>query len=115
MKRREPGRAGIVVLIALLVIVLLLIIGVAVIGLVLKLLWFVLVGIVIGALARLVLPGQQQLGALATALYGIAGSLIGGIIGDALNFGAVLTFVVAVGVAAVLIALIGGARQRAPA
>jgi len=102
----------VVVLISLLVIVLLIIIGVAVVGLVLKLLWFALVGLVIGALARLVLPGQQRLGLLATALCGIGGSLVGGIIADALNFGAVLSFVTAVAVAAGLIAVVGGAQRR---
>jgi len=100
------------VLIALLVVVLLVIIGVAVLGLVLKLLWLALVGLVIGALARLVLPGQQQLGVLATALYGIGGSLVGGLIADALNFGAILGFVTAVAVAALLIAVIGGTQRR---
>jgi uncharacterized membrane protein YeaQ/YmgE (transglycosylase-associated protein family) len=104
-----------VILIALLVIVLLVILGVVVLGFVLKLLWLALVGLLIGALARLVLPGQQQLGILATALYGIGGSLIGGIVADALNFGAVLGFLTAIGVAALLIALIGGAQRGATA
>jgi uncharacterized membrane protein YeaQ/YmgE (transglycosylase-associated protein family) len=102
-----------VIVITLLVLVLVLILGIAVLGLVFKLLWLVLVGLVIGALARLVLPGQQQLGVLATALYGIAGSLIGGIVADLLNFGAVLGFLTAVGAAALLIALIGGAQRGA--
>jgi uncharacterized membrane protein YeaQ/YmgE (transglycosylase-associated protein family) len=104
-----------VILITLVVLVLLLILGFAVLGFVLKVLWLVLVGLVIGALARLVLPGQQQLGLLATALYGIGGSLIGGIVADALNFGAVLGFLTAVGVAALLIALISGAQRGATA
>jgi uncharacterized membrane protein YeaQ/YmgE (transglycosylase-associated protein family) len=104
-----------VIVITLLVILLLLILGVTVLGLVLKLIWLVLVGLVIGALARLVLPGQQQLGVLATTLYGIGGSLLGGLIADALNFGAVLGFLTAVGVAALLIALIGGAQRGATA
>jgi uncharacterized membrane protein YeaQ/YmgE (transglycosylase-associated protein family) len=104
-----------VIVITLLVILLLLILGVTVLGLVLKLIWLVLVGLVIGAVARLVLPGQQQLGVLATTLYGIGGSLLGGLIADALNFGAVLGFLTAVGVAALLIALIGGAQRGATA
>jgi uncharacterized membrane protein YeaQ/YmgE (transglycosylase-associated protein family) len=111
-ERATAGYCGTVLLIALLVIVLLLIIGVAVIGLVLKLLWLALVGLVIGALARLVLPGQRRLGVLETALYGIGGSLIGGIVADALDLGAILSFVTAVAVAAVLIALVGGSQRR---
>ena len=101
------------ILIIFLVLVLVLILGIAVLGFVFKLLWLVLVGLVIGALARLILPGQQQLGMLATALYGIGGSLIGGVVADLLNFGAVLGFLTAVGVAALLIALIGGAQRGA--
>jgi len=38
-------------------------------------------GLIIGALGRLVVPGRQAMGCLATALCGIGGSIIGGIIG----------------------------------
>jgi hypothetical protein len=38
-------------------------------------------GLVIGALARLIEPGQQHLSILATLLPGLVGSLIGGTIG----------------------------------
>lgn len=101
-----------IVLILLLAIIVLLVIGGFVFGLVLKLLWFVLVGLLIGALARVIIPGQQQIGLLATALYGIGGSLLGGIIADILDFGSILGFVTAVVVAAGLIALIDGTQRR---
>ena len=100
------------ILLVILAIVVLLIIGWAVVGLALKLLWWALLGLVIGALARLILPGRQAIGWLATAGAGIAGALLGGIIADALGFGSVLQFIVAVGVAAALIALLGGARRE---
>jgi len=38
-------------------------------------------GLIIGALGRLLVPGPQQLGILATAGLGIAGSIVGGLIG----------------------------------
>ncbi len=38
-------------------------------------------GLVIGALARLVLPGREAIGVLGTILAGLGGSLVGGIIG----------------------------------
>jgi uncharacterized membrane protein YeaQ/YmgE (transglycosylase-associated protein family) len=40
--------------------------------------WMFIVGIVIGALARLVLPGAQHMGILMTAILGIVGSFVGG-------------------------------------
>jgi uncharacterized membrane protein YeaQ/YmgE (transglycosylase-associated protein family) len=48
-------------------------------------LWFVIstavVGLILGALGRLIVPGQQPIGVLATIICGWAGSLIGGAIG----------------------------------
>jgi uncharacterized membrane protein YeaQ/YmgE (transglycosylase-associated protein family) len=47
-------------------------------------LWFILFlvvwGLVVGALARLALPGPDPMGILATIGLGLAGSLIGGIL-----------------------------------
>ena len=72
-------------------------------------------GLVIGALARLIVPGRQRLGLLATLALGLVGSLIGGLIAQFLGTGSiwelnVLGFVLAV-VAAVL--LIGVAESIA--
>lgn len=44
----------------------------------------ILGGLIVGALARLALPGPDPMGILATIGLGIAGSLVGGIIGVAL-------------------------------
>jgi uncharacterized membrane protein YeaQ/YmgE (transglycosylase-associated protein family) len=41
--------------------------------------WLVF-GLVVGAIARLIMPGRQSMSWLATALLGIAGSLVGGIL-----------------------------------
>lgn len=41
-------------------------------------------GLVIGALGRLLVPGRQPMGILATILAGVAGSIVGGIIAKAL-------------------------------
>jgi uncharacterized membrane protein YeaQ/YmgE (transglycosylase-associated protein family) len=101
----------VILLIAIAVIVLFAL-GIAVIGLTLKLLWWALIGLVIGALGRLVLPGSQPIGLLATAAAGVAASLLGGIVAHALGVGAVLQFVIAVGAAAVLIALFSGTRTH---
>jgi uncharacterized membrane protein YeaQ/YmgE (transglycosylase-associated protein family) len=98
-------------IILLVVIIVLFVVGGLVVGVALNLLWWALIGLLIGALARLVVPGAQAMSWLATALYGVAGALLGGIIADALDVGNVLQFVIAVLVAAGLIAVLGGGRR----
>jgi len=44
------------------------------------LLWMLIVGIVVGAIARWIMPGAQAMGLLMTGIVGIAGSFIGGFI-----------------------------------
>lgn len=53
--------------------------------------WIVL-GLVAGAIAKLLMPGDQRGGCLLTTLLGIAGALVGGFIGDALGYGDMETF-----------------------
>jgi uncharacterized membrane protein YeaQ/YmgE (transglycosylase-associated protein family) len=48
---------------------------------------FLVAGLVIGLLARLILPGRQRIGLLWTLALGVIGSLIGGTIANALNTG----------------------------
>ena len=43
---------------------------------------FLVFGLVAGAVARLVTPGRQAIGCLATLAVGIVGALLGGLIGD---------------------------------
>ena len=76
---------------------------------------FLVAGLIIGALARLIKPGKQNLGILATLGLGLVGSLIGGLIAQFFGTGTiwelnVLGFVLAV-IAAVL--LIGVAESVA--
>ena len=49
--------------------------------------WLIM-GLIIGGLARLIMPGRDPMGCLMTALLGIAGSIAGGYIGQ-LIFGKV--------------------------
>jgi uncharacterized membrane protein YeaQ/YmgE (transglycosylase-associated protein family) len=42
--------------------------------------WMFIVGIVVGAIARFIMPGSSHLGLLKTGLLGIAGSFVGGLI-----------------------------------
>jgi uncharacterized membrane protein YeaQ/YmgE (transglycosylase-associated protein family) len=93
----------ILLLLAVVVIVVLLAAGL-IIGLALKLLWWVLIGLAIGALARLLLPGQQRIGIALTAAAGIAGSLLGGILARAFSLGSFVQFLLAIALAAAGIA-----------
>ena len=52
-----------------------------------QILGLIIIGIVIGVLARLLLPGRQRIGMLMTILLGIAGALIGGIVASAIGSG----------------------------
>jgi uncharacterized membrane protein YeaQ/YmgE (transglycosylase-associated protein family) len=50
----------------------------------LVILWFVVAGVVIGALGRLAIPGPNPMSLGMTALVGIGGSILGGIVGTLL-------------------------------
>jgi uncharacterized membrane protein YeaQ/YmgE (transglycosylase-associated protein family) len=45
---------------------------------------FLLFGLIVGLLARAIYPGRQPMGWLATAVLGMIGSLVGGLIGHAI-------------------------------
>lgn len=42
----------------------------------------IILGLIVGALARLIVPGRQPMGWIATCLLGIAGSFVGGTLGS---------------------------------
>ena len=54
-----------------------------------QILGLIAVGLVIGALARLLKPGRQRMSILATLLLGVVGAIIGGLIADWLNVGSI--------------------------
>jgi uncharacterized membrane protein YeaQ/YmgE (transglycosylase-associated protein family) len=47
----------------------------------LHIIWSIIVGFIVGLIARAVMPGMQHLGFLMTTLLGIGGSIVGGLIG----------------------------------
>lgn len=78
---------------------------------------FIVAGLIIGALARLIKPGKQDLSILMTLLLGLVGSIIGGLIASALGTGSiwelnVLGFVLAVVAAVLLIGVAEGMNAR---
>jgi uncharacterized membrane protein YeaQ/YmgE (transglycosylase-associated protein family) len=83
---------------------------------------FLIAGLVIGILARLILPGRQRIGILMTLLLGVIGSIIGGTIANALQKGSIwelnfIGFISAVGASVILLAIgeragIGAGNKR---
>ena len=51
----------------------------------LHILWYLVVGFIVGLIARAVLPGIDSMGIIATTLVGIVGSVIGGLIGRVIS------------------------------
>jgi uncharacterized membrane protein YeaQ/YmgE (transglycosylase-associated protein family) len=73
-------------------------------GIVVFLVILAVVGLIIGALARLVLPGRDDMSIWRTMAYGVSGAFLGGIVGRLLGVtSAVLDYAIAVAVAAGLI------------
>lgn len=71
---------------------------------------FIIAGLIIGLLARLVLPGRQRIGLLGTLALGVLGSIIGGVIANAVGTGDIFElnifgFIAAVACSVVLLAV----------
>jgi uncharacterized membrane protein YeaQ/YmgE (transglycosylase-associated protein family) len=87
-----------------------------------QILGLIIIGIVIGVIARLVMPGRQHIGVLLTILLGIGGAIVGGIVASALGtgeifelnvIGTIVGVIAAVGLIAIAEALgVGQDRTR---
>ena len=53
---------------------------------------WILLGLVVGALAKLIMPGEDPGGIFITILIGIAGAFVGGFVGSTLGIGDVIGF-----------------------
>src|SRR3954471_14948231 len=83
---------------------------------------FIVAGLIIGLLARLILPGRQHIGLLWTIVLGIVGSVIGGTIANLIGSGDIMElnvfgFIVAVIAAVALLSVadraqLGSGRQQ---
>ena len=49
------------------------------------LIWSLLVGLVVGAIAKAIMPGKDPGGLFVTMLIGVAGSIVAGLLGSALG------------------------------
>ena len=75
------------------------------------------VGIIVGPLARLVLPGRQNISIVMTILLGAVGAIVGGLIAEWAGVGTTegidwIELAIQVGVAAVVVLLYGSMAAR---
>ena len=79
-------------------------------------LWVVLIGLVVGALAKLIMPGKDPGGFIVTILLGIAGSLVATWLGRLVGWyqeGQSAGFIMSLLGAILLLAIYHAARRRA--
>ena len=72
--------------------------------------WTIVLGFVIGVIAKLLHPGKDNMGFIVTILLGIAGSFLAGVIGEAVGWykaGEGAGFIASVIVAIILLAIYG--------
>lgn len=77
--------------------------------------WTIVVGLVVGVIAKLLHPGKDNMGFIATVLLGIGGSFVAGMVGQALGWyqaGEGAGFVASVVVAIVLLVIYGRLRDK---
>ena len=75
----------------------------------------IIVGLIVGAIARFVLPGEQKMGWIMTCVLGIAGSLVAGYVGQALGWykaGEAAGWIGSVVGAVVLLVVVGMVRKK---
>lgn len=77
----------------------------------------IIFGAIIGALARLVLPGKQNISMVATVLIGIVGALVGYFVWGAIGGGDTsgidwIRWIISIAVAALLVSLYAGTQGR---
>ena len=67
---------------------------------------FIVFGLVVGVIARLVVPGRQQLTFGMTVLLGLVGSVVGGLVANALGTGDILELNVVGSIVAILASVV---------
>ena len=80
-----------------------------------SILGYILVGLVVGLLARLLVPGRDPIGLLGTLVLGVVGAVLGGwLAGAFFKETAGVDWLASIGVAVVLVLLVrAGSRRRA--
>lgn len=78
---------------------------------------FIIFGLIIGFIARALMPGRQRMGLLLTSVLGMAGSLFGGLLGILLFGGSPAEPITAGWIGSIigallLLGIVGGTRGR---
>ncbi len=81
---------------------------------ILDIIGYIVLGLIVGALARLVIPGRNPMSWWMTLLLGVAGALLGGLVTSAIlgKGHNIIEFIVSVAIAAVFVALYGSMTRR---
>ncbi len=80
-----------------------------------SILWTIVVGFVIGVVAKMIHPGKENMGFIMTVLLGIGGSFLAGVIGQYFGWyqaGEGAGFIASVLVAILLLVVYGKTRQN---
>jgi uncharacterized membrane protein YeaQ/YmgE (transglycosylase-associated protein family) len=78
-------------------------------------LYIILIGLIVGVLARLLKPGRDRMGIILTILLGIAGALLAGFVGQAMGWyapGQPAGFIASTLGAIVILLIVGMLRKR---
>ena len=67
---------------------------------------FIVFGLVVGLVARLILPGKQRIGLLWTLVLGILGSVVGGVIANLLRSGDIFELNIIGSIVAIITAVV---------
>lgn len=73
--------------------------------------WYIVTGLIVGSLGRLVVPGRNRIGIVMTVLIGVVGSVVGGLISYTVGLQWPLSLAISIGVAAVLVYLLSAPRS----
>jgi uncharacterized membrane protein YeaQ/YmgE (transglycosylase-associated protein family) len=78
-----------------------------------RMIGFIIFGLVVGILARLLVPGRQHLSVWMTLLLGLVGSVVGGVVANALGTGDIMELNLLgalVAIAAAVVLIVAGER-----
>ena len=78
-------------------------------------LYIILIGLIVGMLARLLKPGRDRMGIILTILLGVAGALLAGFVGQAMGWyapGQPAGFIASTLGAIVILLIVGMLRKR---
>lgn len=83
-----------------------------------SIIWAIIIGLVVGLIARAIMPGKDPMGLILTTLIGIGGAVVGQVIGELFGFyreGEPAGFLMSLVGAMILLFLYNHFRKRTPA